>query len=256
MLLQCNWNVPYKGLTGCDTVWKRDDTSPKHDDTGRYRTWNISGSGPKAEMLFAVSLVPEQYAWRYCGKCGVLFFNGYPKKGVCEKPPPSGSTIFTPGQVSPDVSLAEVPYGTTKFTPGLVDFGTGTGQASTTGSSKSPRKLEHQATGSVFSLSHSYPPLPYQQPGWRFCKNCFALFYDGYIEKGVCPSGGGHVADGLQFLLANETPPPWGPQQQPGWRFCWKCFALFFDGYEDSKGFCPHGGVHEPDGFHFILNHV
>ena len=46
-----------------------------------------------------------------------------------------------------------------------------------------------------------------------------------------------------------------GPGQQPGWRFCYKCFALFFDGYADNKGVCPNGGGHKAEGLHFILNH-
>lgn len=234
MLLQCDWNNPWMGSNSCEIKWKRDDPTGKDDDdSGRYRTWNIAGGGDEeAEMLFAVSLVPEQYSWRFCRHCNVLFYDGY--AGVCPKPIPFGSSAFVP--YDPNISL---------YIKGQV---------------KDPipresRTRQHEAAGLVFILSHSYPPLPYQQPGWRFCHKCSALFYDGYIENGVCPNGGGHEAAGFQFILTNETSPPWGPGQQPAWRFCHKCFALFFDGYADNKGVCPKGGGHEAAGLHFILNH-
>ena len=38
------------------------------------------------------------------------------------------------------------------------------------------------------------------QTGWRFCKSCRVMFYEGY-GPGICAAGGGHVADGLRFIL-------------------------------------------------------
>jgi hypothetical protein len=249
MLLQCDWNNPWLGSNSCEIKWKRDDFTGKDDDSGRYRTWNIAGSGDQdAEMLFAVSLVPEQYAWRFCRNCNVLYYDGYAHKGVCAKPPSFGSTLFEPAPVDPKLYTKKAPYAL--FEPGAVDPG-----KLVPGPSNPLWKRQHEAAGFIFILSHSYPPQPYQQPGWRFCHKCSALFFDGYIENGVCPNGGGHEAAGFQFILTNETPPPWGPGQQPAWRFCHKCFALFFDGYADNKGVCPNGGGHEAEGLHFILNH-
>jgi hypothetical protein len=41
---------------------------------------------------------------------------------------------------------------------------------------------------------------------------------------------------------------------QDRWRFCRKCQAMFFNGYDD-KGACAAGGSHEPAGFEFALPH-
>jgi hypothetical protein len=42
--------------------------------------------GDKAKpysVAYDDSTGPGQGDWRYCGKCGVLFFNGYPDRGMC-----------------------------------------------------------------------------------------------------------------------------------------------------------------------------
>ena len=39
---------------------------------------------------------------------------------------------------------------------------------------------------------------------------------------------------------------------QASWRFCSKCNALFFDGYQ-AKGNCPGGGGHVAAGYDFVL---
>ncbi len=39
------------------------------------------------------------------------------------------------------------------------------------------------------------------------------------------------------------------------WRFCDKCFGMFFNGNLDSKGRCPVSGVHHAQGFNFSLPH-
>src|SRR6266540_1725711 len=210
MLLQCDWNNPWAGSNSCEITWKRDDLTGKADDTGRYRTWNIAGSGDQqAEMLFAVSLVPEQYAWRFCRNCNVLFFDGYAHKGACAKPPSFGSTLFE--QYDPNKLYTEVlySYGATEFRSEVVH--------PPTEPVRPLQKRQHEAAGLIFILSHSYPPLPYQQAGWRFCHKCSALFFDGYADnKDICPNGDGHEAAGFQFILTNNTPPPWGPGQQAG----------------------------------------
>jgi hypothetical protein len=91
------------------------------------------------------------------------------------------------------------------------------------------------------------------QTEWRFCDNCHAMFYNGAPQKGRCPAGGGHVAQGFNFLLPygnlSET-----PTAQTKWRFCDKCFVIFFDGAA-NKGRCPAGGGHNAQGFHFRLPH-
>jgi len=42
------------------------------------------------------------------------------------------------------------------------------------------------------------------QNQWRFCNKCQAMFFDGYPNKGRCPAGGGHVAQGYEFILHHD----------------------------------------------------
>ena len=90
------------------------------------------------------------------------------------------------------------------------------------------------------------------QDQWRFCRKCNALFFNGYPQKGRCAAGGGHVAQGYNFVLPHEVPE--SPHAQGAWRFCSKCSVMFFDGYP-QKGNCPAGGGHTAAGFVFVLPH-
>ena len=92
-----------------------------------------------------------------------------------------------------------------------------------------------------------------QQSDWRYCQKCHAMFYDGFGNKGNCPpSGGGHVAQGLNFTLLYGEPST--APAQTNWRFCNKCCVMFYDGYAD-KGTCPAGGGHSAQGIIFSLPH-
>jgi hypothetical protein len=91
------------------------------------------------------------------------------------------------------------------------------------------------------------------QDSWRFCSKCFSMFWDGSQNKGTCPAAGPHVAQGLHFLPHYDDTTPPTPAIQYGWRFCSKCFTMFYDG--SSRGKCPSGGVHAAQGFNFGLNH-
>jgi len=78
------------------------------------------------------------------------------------------------------------------------------------------------------------------------------MFFDGFPEKGNCPSGGGHEPAGFMFLLPFDEQE--SPNNQKDWRFCHKCNSMFFDGFPE-KGRCPSGGGHEAAGFNFVLPH-
>jgi hypothetical protein len=90
------------------------------------------------------------------------------------------------------------------------------------------------------------------QDSWRFCNKCHGLFFNGYPNKGRCPAGGGHVAQGYNFVLPYAVSE--SPQAQGAWRFCAKCQIMFFDGYP-QKGVCPGGGGHAAAGYVFVLPH-
>ena len=89
------------------------------------------------------------------------------------------------------------------------------------------------------------------QARWRYCNKCQSLFFNGYASKGVCAGGGGHSAEGYDFVLRYGAAA--GPGQRD-WRFCEKCGSMFFDGYP-SKGVCPAGDAHRAEGFNFVLDH-
>jgi hypothetical protein len=93
-----------------------------------------------------------------------------------------------------------------------------------------------------------------EQRDWRYCGKCHGLFFDGYPDKGNCPTGGGHDAIGYNFVLPHNVPGTANAQTE--WEFCVKCHGMFFNGYPD-KGRCPAGGGHQhhPDAFRFVLPH-
>jgi hypothetical protein len=65
---------------------------------------------------------------------------------------------------------------------------------------------------------------------------------------------GGHLADGLGYLLPNDHQGGSAADGQPDWRFCPECHGLFHAPAADSNGsVCPAGGVHHPVGFRFFL---
>ena len=157
-----------------------------------------------------------QAEWRLCQNCHVMFFNGYDTKGVCSLQ-----------RVSP-ITHAHL-------------------------------QVAHTAMGFNFVLPYDTPIAG--QSDWRFCNKCDAMFYNGYPDKGVCPAGGGHVPQGYNFVLPHDIPPVvvHFPRVeivgQPGWRFCNKCHAIFYDGFPTTKGICPAGGGHVPQGYNFVLKY-
>ena len=169
--------------------------------------------------------------WRFCTKCYTLFWCGYPTAGVCASGgahSPLESASPTHAGSSWDFSLPIANTNPPPASPG----GGGSG-----------------------------PP---SQDDWRFCTKCYALFWYGYPTAGVCASGGAHsplesaspthAGSSWDFSLpiANTNPPPAspggggsGPPSQDNWRFCTKCYALFWYGYP-TAGVCASGGAHSP----------
>jgi hypothetical protein len=91
------------------------------------------------------------------------------------------------------------------------------------------------------------------QLDWRFCAKCRAMFFDGSPDKGRCPAGGGHNAQGLVFALPHSTPAT--ATAQVDWRFCDRCHAMFWAGDPANQGSCPAGGAHHAQGLNFALPH-
>jgi hypothetical protein len=226
--LHVRWNVPFAGGNESGS-----HVEGPHADwyTVRYL---ISGGNKKVQARYvigenaAIALDdPHHYVsdWRTCGRCKAIFFAL--DQGVCpEHSEPAEGEFTVPGvQVAPGFVLGP-----------------------------------HEAAGDTFKLLHGVLG-PNREPGWRRCQNCKELFYNGWDSKGVCPahpdfqSGPiGHVADAdsPDFHLAFDVPPrPW---QQNDWRFCTKCFGLFFLPH-NADGDCPGGGIHHAHPFNYMLDH-
>ena len=92
------------------------------------------------------------------------------------------------------------------------------------------------------------------QGDWRFCNKCRAMFWNGIANKGNCPAGGGHVAQGFLFSVHYDSNKAGTHQLQYDWRFCQKCMSLFWDG-SANKGRCSAGGGHVAQGLMFGLDH-
>ena len=114
----------------------------------------------------------------------------------------------------------------------------------------------HNPQGYNFFLPHgslsAMPETPKAQINWRYCDKCSGMFWDGLPDKGRCPVGGGHNAQGFNFRLPHDLPGSANAQDQ--WRFCQKCKVMFYDGYP-NKGKCPAGGGHAAQGYVFVLPH-
>lgn len=175
----------------------------------------IGGQGLLAVTLpfsQAAAQSGEQRDWRFCGKCSQLFYDGYPAKGSC---PAGGGHAAIGYNFSIEYSsrrVQELPGRRrqydwrfcqkchTMFYDGYPKKGV------------CPAGGGHAAAGYIFGLwdvNGPRFPTSKMQDNWRFCNKCQALFFDGYPDKGHCPAGSGHVAQGLNFkLFYVDTPPP------------------------------------------------
>jgi len=162
--------------------------------------------------------VKTQAEWRLCQNCHVMFFNGYDTKGVCalHLVSPLTHASLQVGHTAMGFNFV-IPYDTpiagqpdwrfcnkcdAIFYNGYPDKGS------------CPAGGGHVAEGYNFVLPHDIAPVVVQFPGvqivgqlgWRFCNKCHAMFYDGFpTSKGICPAGGGHVAEGYNFVLRYQS---------------------------------------------------
>ena len=111
----------------------------------------------------------------------------------------------------------------------------------------------HAAQGYNFFLPYDVRETSTAQTNWRRCQSCQGMFFYGFRgQGGRCPAGGAHsVALSPNYVLPHDV--PGRPTAQTEWRFCQKCFVMFY-GYQE-KGRCPAGGAHAAAGFGFVLPH-
>ncbi|MBD0735334.1 hypothetical protein [Streptomyces sp. CBMA29] len=111
----------------------------------------------------------------------------------------------------------------------------------------------HVAQGFQFSnMPTGYTETPNDQSYWNFCGNCYNMYFS-YYGPGLCAGGNGHRSLGATMLLRHDVPET--PTAQAHWRFCYRCFCMFYGGYP-TKGRCATGGIHQAQGFDFVLPHA
>jgi len=117
------------------------------------------------------------------------------------------------------------------------------GGQSSTGTCPSGGQHDKTVSGN-YALAHNSPEFP-GQSDWRWCHKCYGLFFSGgQSSAGTCPAGGQHEKTiSGNYTLAHNSPE--FPSQQSDWRWCHKCYGLFFSNGQSSTGNCPAGGQHE-----------
>lgn len=137
-----------------------------------------------------------QFYWRYCGKCQVMFFDGYPAKGVCAGGDGHASIGYyfslpydVPATATDQPDWRYCGKCQSMFYDGYPQKG------------RCPAGGGHSAIGYNFVLPHDIAPSATGQSDWRYCRKCQVMFFDGYEQKGLCPAGGGHWSQGFMFVL-------------------------------------------------------
>ncbi len=234
----------------------------------------------------------QQADWRYCRKCHSIFFDGYADKGVCPGANLKLTVVSTVAKLLNEgrdlvvvalvgtqlhirifdgngkkvVDKAEQELVRGEALTGLKTLLERSGDDSLLDPESKQGIIRdavsiaglplpiggHEAAGFNFVLPHDASGSEWAQRDWRYCQKCHAMFFDGYPDKGLCPSGGGHSAAGFNFVLTHDVPR--SALAQSDWRYCLKCHTMFFDGYP-GKGVCQAGGGHAAAGFNFVLSH-
>lgn len=187
----------------------------------------VEGGGTKAPARFTLAERAEveggrERDWRTCGDCKSLVLAT--ESGRC---PARGHLINAP-----------------------VDVHVGGGGPTIGGEM---RYDAHRPAGDTFWLGHSVWG-PNREAYWSRCRRCQAIFYDGWDNKGRCPSWESRPHEAVEgdvnhMLQMNVEP---RPNQQTDWRFCTKCFCLFFLPH-NSDGDCAAGGNHKPGRDRYVL---
>jgi hypothetical protein len=143
----------------------------------------------------------QQGDWRFCGKCEVMFFDGFPTKGACAAGGPHSAAGFN-FTLPHDGAPTPNDQGDWRFCQkcnAMFFNGFPSKGICVAGGA-------HDAAGYTFVLPHDVPASAVAQDSWRFCQKCSAMFFNGFPSKGICAAGGGHDAAGYNFVLPHVDP--------------------------------------------------
>lgn len=188
------------------------------------------------EEIQAHNTVLRQENWRWCRKCGCLFFGGSAAPtgpiGRCQAGgghDPSQSGCYTL-PLSATISVLPIKtQGQWRFCRKchVLFFSGNPG-------SKCPAGAGHDGTGSgeyFVSFSASFNP---GQEGWRWCSKCGTLFF-GASPESACSAGGTHSSAGSGSYTLHQVAEL--NFAQSGWRRCQKCAGLVYAANPGSV--CP-----------------
>jgi hypothetical protein len=99
------------------------------------------------------------------------------------------------------------------------------------------------------------------QRRWRWCHKCTACWYSGHgSNKGECPAPNKHSRDGSgnYVLRYRGSGGGWGGGNwQDDWRWCRKCYCLWYSGDDQPDDSCAAGGRHSRQGSgNYLLKYV
>lgn len=155
----------------------------------RYR-----GDGGDYTLTFAAQN-RGQNAWRFCGKCRSLYFDGFADKGAC----PAGGGHVAAGWTFYLPHDHAGPFGgqnAWRFCARCHAM-FWSGDPANQGVCRAGGR--HAAAGYDFFLPHDHNGPGQDQ--WRFCDRCRVMFWNQEPNKGACAAGGGHNAQGFNFRL-------------------------------------------------------
>jgi hypothetical protein len=153
-----------------------------------------------------------------------MFFDGYADKGRCAAgghhlAQGSGFDFALPYGYQ-EQPTAQIAWRYCRNCHGL--FYEGFAGNSSVSKGRCPAGGDHVSEGYKFALPHHLDSVnvAYAQNGWRFCRECHSMFYNGYGKKGWCPAGAArgtgkpgqaakavdHVAWGWDFILPHDLP--------------------------------------------------
>jgi hypothetical protein len=134
--------------------------------------------------------------WRYCEKCHVMFYDGYPDKGRCAAGGGHSAQgfMFVLSYDIPESGQAQAHWRYCDKCHAMFYNGYPVAGVCPAGGA-------HHAQGYKFVLWHDARPPWTAQASWRYCDKCHAMFYNGYNDKGHCAAGDGHNAQGFNFIL-------------------------------------------------------
>jgi hypothetical protein len=247
------------------------DVATTENGEHRWDGWNFFLPNDRQGATEAAG----QPDWRFCSRCRSLFWapKGDTAGTVC---PRGGEHYFHPDSWmfflpnDHQGATAATGQGDWRFCSrchGLC-WAPGGDPTGTTCPAEGQHSIHPDSWNFFLPNDHQGATAATGQGDWRFCRKCRSLawFPDGATVGSCCPAGNERNSDlvawtedaavtptvpiphrdaGWNFVLPNDHQGATAATGQPDWRFCWKCYGLFWaPGGSTGGSACPTGGEH------------